>query len=213
MRLEEVSTLCPQASPDRRDEECGDQHSGSKKSEEENGFSQALLGKQKVGEQRALKKDRLQRQDLGSYKAHKGSGGEQGTETVHVAGQGREQKTCDDDVEDHKHEEGAVKAPCEVDHPIKRQEIQGDLNVGKGGEGPYFMPFGSVQSPPSGAENKVVEENAESNEGDGKDGEFGFQEVESPGPCRCSSYGEPANSDEPVDPFYEFLSEKQLLLD
>jgi hypothetical protein len=172
-----------------------------------------LLGEQKVGKQNALKKDRLQRQDLGSYKAHKGCGGEKGTEAVQITGQGREQKTCDDDVEDDKHEEGAVNAPCEVDHRIKCQEVQGNLDVGKVGEGPDFLPFGNIQSPASGAENQVVDENAESNEGDRENREFRFQEMQTPSSCRCSSNREPANSDEPVDPFYEFLSEKQLLLD
>jgi hypothetical protein len=116
-------------------------------------------------------------------------------------------------MEDHEQEQGAVNAPCEVDHPIECQEIQGNLDVGEGGEGPDFQALGCIQSPACGPENQVVEENPESKESDGQEREFGFQQMQSPGSNHCPSDREPANSNKPVDPFYEFLAKEELLLD
>jgi hypothetical protein len=147
------------------------------------------------------------------FKPHQGGGSHKGTDTVQVAKQRGEQKTRNDDVEDHEHEQRAVNAPCEVDHRIERQEIQGNLDMGEIGEGPNFLALGSIESPARGSKSEVIEKNAEPNEGERKDRKFRFQEAQGPGSCQCSSNREPANSNEPVDPFYEFLPEKQLLFD
>jgi hypothetical protein len=79
------------------------------------------------------------------------------------------------------------------------------------GERPNFVNFGRVESPAGDKENKVIYKDAESNKDDRENRKFRLQEVEGTGSCCGSPGGDPSNPDEPVDPFYEFLAEKQLL--
>ena len=110
-----------------------------------------------MGRYRALKQYGLSGQEGGSSQCNEAGCDHEHKDAIYEGAHRREQYPCQYDMKNDKYQEGTVYAPCKIDHDIERQEIEGDLDMGKQGEGFDVLGLNRVEASPCNKECGVIQ--------------------------------------------------------